>query len=92
MDVQLRLSAAGLGIRQDMTIGTSIFLIATGAILRFAVSDRIEGVDLSTVGLILLILGVVGLIIGLWQTRRFTAGRDPEPAAPERERVVRERY
>lgn len=55
-----------------MAVGTSLFLIALGAILRFAVRDSIEGVDLSTVGLILLVIGVIGLIVGLWQTRRLT--------------------
>ena len=44
-----------------MTIGISLFLIALGAILRFAVNDSIEQVDLTTVGLILIIVGVVGL-------------------------------
>ena len=48
-----------------MTIGASIFLAAIGAILRYAVDDRIAGVDLATVGLILIIAGAVGLIAGL---------------------------
>jgi beta-lactamase regulating signal transducer with metallopeptidase domain len=49
-----------------MGIGTSLFLIAAGAILRYAVSDSISGVDLATVGLILLIVGVIGLLISLF--------------------------
>jgi len=49
-----------------MGIGTSLFLIAAGAILRYAVTDSISGVDLTTVGLILLIVGVIGLIISLF--------------------------
>jgi uncharacterized membrane protein YfcA len=53
-----------------MTVGTSLFLIAVGAILRFAVNDSIQDVDLSTVGLILIIVGVVGLIIGLFMMNR----------------------
>jgi Domain of unknown function (DUF6458) len=59
-----------------MTIGTSLFLIAVGAILRFAVNDSIESVDLSVVGLILMIVGAIGLVLGLFlvsQTRRDTA-------------------
>jgi hypothetical protein len=48
-----------------MGIGTSLFLIAVGAILRWAVQDSISGVDLTTVGLILLIVGVLGLLISL---------------------------
>jgi Na+/proline symporter len=56
-----------------MTIGGAIFVIAVGAILRYAVSDGIEGVDLETIGLILMIAGVVGLVLGLFmysQARR----------------------
>ena len=49
-----------------MTIGSSIFLIAVGAILRYAVTDSISGVDLTTIGLILMIAGIVGLLIGLF--------------------------
>jgi uncharacterized membrane protein YidH (DUF202 family) len=67
-----------------MTIGASLFLIAVGAILRWAVIDSIEGVDLTTVGLILLIVGVVGLAIGLWQTQRTSRGvrHDEVPPPP----------
>jgi hypothetical protein len=49
-----------------MGIGTSLFLIAVGAILRFAVTDSISGVDLTTVGLILMIVGIAGLLISLF--------------------------
>jgi tellurite resistance protein TehA-like permease len=48
-----------------MGIGTSLFLIAAGAILRYAITESISGVELDTVGLILLIVGVIGLIISL---------------------------
>lgn len=49
-----------------MTIGASILLIAVGAILRFAVADSIEEVDLPVVGNILMICGAIGLVIGLF--------------------------
>ena len=62
-----------------MAIGTSLFLIAVGAILRFAVNDSIEQVDLTTVGLILMIVGIVGLVIGL-----FLMSRDRGRAGPRR--------
>ena len=48
-----------------MSIGAALFMIAVGAILRYAVSDSIEGVDLPTIGLILMIIGALGLIISL---------------------------
>ncbi|MGI8427925.1 MAG: DUF6458 family protein [Solirubrobacteraceae bacterium] len=52
-----------------MGLGTSIFLIAVGAILRFAISVTTHGFDLHTVGLILLIVGIAGLVISLfWMT------------------------
>jgi len=50
-----------------MTFAGSIFLIAVGAILRFATHLHVKGLDLRTVGLILMIAGVVGLIIAVWQ-------------------------
>ena len=67
-----------------MTIGTSLFLIAVGAILKFAVADSIDEVDLSTIGLILIIVGIVGLVLGLFLLNRparsetvITRDRDP---------------
>jgi hypothetical protein len=46
-------------------IGMSIFLIAAGAILRYAVTVTVSGVELQTVGLILMIVGIIGLVISL---------------------------
>jgi hypothetical protein len=48
-----------------MGIGTSIFLIALGAILKFAVTASVSGIELATVGVILMIVGILGLIISL---------------------------
>jgi len=50
-----------------MTFAASIFLIAVGAILRFATHFHVQGLDLRTIGLILMIVGVLGLIIAAWQ-------------------------
>jgi hypothetical protein len=50
-----------------MTFAASIFLIAIGAILRFATHIHVKGLDLRTIGLILMIAGVVGLLIAIWQ-------------------------
>jgi Domain of unknown function (DUF6458) len=49
-----------------MTIGASIFLIAVGAILKYAVTATVAGIEIQTVGLILMIAGIVGLLIGLF--------------------------
>jgi len=52
-----------------MALGTSLFLIALGAILRFAVSVTTHGFNVHTVGVILMIVGAVGLLISLlWMT------------------------
>ena len=48
-----------------MGIGTSIFLIAVGAIMRYAVTASTSGFSIHTAGLILMILGVVGLVVSL---------------------------
>ncbi|MCW3029492.1 MAG: hypothetical protein JWN81_2703 [Solirubrobacterales bacterium] len=65
-----------------MPLGTSIFLIAVGAILRYAVTTGVEGVDLKTVGLILMIVGIVGLLLSILYMAMW---------APRRGRVVRDR-
>jgi hydrogenase-4 membrane subunit HyfE len=49
-----------------MTIGTSIFLIALGAILSFAVNATVAGFSIQTAGVILMVVGVLGLLIGLF--------------------------
>jgi hypothetical protein len=67
-----------------MTVGGSIFLIAVGAILRYAVTDSISGVNLQTIGLILMVAGVVGLLIGLF----ILANASRRGPVVERERYV----
>ena len=70
-----------------MGIGTSLFLIAVGAILYFAVDADISGLEISTVGIILMVVGVVGLVISLIflssarraATTERTVYRDREP-------------
>jgi Domain of unknown function (DUF6458) len=47
-------------------IGTSLFLIAVGAILYFAVNASVSGISIATVGLILMIVGIIGLVISLF--------------------------
>lgn len=61
-----------------MTIGGALFLIAVGAVLRFAVSDSLEAINLGTVGLIFMVVGAVGLLLGLFfeaNARRRDGGR-----------------
>jgi hypothetical protein len=62
-----------------MTIGTSLFLIAVGAILKYAVTADIEGIDLQTVGVILMVVGCLGLVLGLFLYFRTRATDVPPP-------------
>jgi hypothetical protein len=70
-----------------MTIGASIFLIAVGAILKYAVDVTVSGIEIQTIGLILMIAGVVGLVIGLFLLTQADRRR---PAAYD-DRVVDDR-
>ena len=49
-----------------MTIGASLFCIAVGAILNFAVTADVAGIELQTVGVILMVIGGLGLALALW--------------------------
>jgi Domain of unknown function (DUF6458) len=57
-----------------MRIGASLVLIAIGAILKFAVTASVSGININMIGVILMIIGGVGLIISLilMATRRRT--------------------
>lgn len=62
-----------------MTIGTSLFVIALGAILRYAVTGRVPGIDLQTAGVILIWVGAAGLVIGLFLLVRSRSTYTPPP-------------
>ena len=51
-----------------MTIGSSIVLIAIGAILKWAVTAHVSGFDIHTAGVVLLVVGILGLILSLAYT------------------------
>jgi Domain of unknown function (DUF6458) len=48
-----------------MPIGTSIFLIAVGAIIRYAVTFHVSGISRPAIGLILIIAGIAGVALSL---------------------------
>jgi hypothetical protein len=77
-----------------MGIGVSLFLLAVGAILTFATDVTVSGLDLDTVGLILMLIGAIGFVLTLivWGSRRSRVVRSVpvDPVAPRRE-VVEER-
>lgn len=59
-----------------MTAAVGLFVIAVGAILKFAVKTTVVGVDIGTIGVILMVAGAVGLVLGIWlaASGRDTAG------------------
>lgn len=65
-------------------IGVSVFLMAVGAILTFAVEASADGININTVGIILMVVGAIGLLATLvllgggapWGARRRTVVRD----------------
>jgi beta-lactamase regulating signal transducer with metallopeptidase domain len=76
-------------------VGTSLVLIGVGAILKYAITAEISGIDIEVVGTILLVLGVVGLLISLlytmvWSDRGFRREREVvEEPARDRDRYYR---
>ena len=70
-----------------MTIGVALLLIAVGAVLRFAVTAHVSGVNIAAVGDILMAVGAVGFIIAvIWLTsarhRRISVIEQPTYAPP----------
>jgi hypothetical protein len=81
-----------------MGVAVSLVLIAAGAILTWAVTAEAEGIDVNTVGVILLVVGLLGLVLSLifwssWggfhRSTTYVEGREPyPPAAPRRRTTV----
>ena len=78
-----------------MYIGTSIFMIALGAILKYAVTATVAGFNIQTAGMILIVAGVIGLVVSLIlyfsdadrrRSREVEVVREREPVVRERER------
>lgn len=73
-----------------MGIGVSLLLVAVGAILAFAVNATVNGLDLVTVGWILMIVGAVGALLSMifWSTWGGFAGGRRDTTIVERDRTV----
>jgi uncharacterized membrane protein YGL010W len=75
-----------------MGLGVGLLLSAVGAVLAFAVNTTVSGVNIHTIGWILLIVGIVGILLSLvfwsswagpgYYSRRRTAYVDEGPAGP----------
>jgi len=84
--------ASKLALLHTMGIGTSLFLIAVGAILRFAVTVSSRDFNVQTVGLILMIVGAVGLAISLLWITVWSDRRSRSPDVVERDVPPTQRY
>jgi Zn-dependent protease with chaperone function len=72
-----------------MTIGTSIALIAAGAILRWAVTAHVSGFDIQTAGTVLFALGIVALVLSLIYTFAYSRGTATTTYVPPDQRETR---
>jgi hypothetical protein len=70
-----------------MGIGTSLVLIAVGAILKYAVTASVSGVKLDVVGTVLMVIGIAGLVITLIYTAAWADRRRSETVVERRERL-----
>ncbi|HWH28770.1 MAG TPA: DUF6458 family protein [Mycobacteriales bacterium] len=71
-----------------MGIGVSVFLIALGAILTFAVNASVSGLDINVVGIILMVAGAIGLLMTMLVFGRRDTGVVAEDRIVTRERDV----
>src|SRR4051812_33258640 len=76
-------AAGPMGILAGMTIGTSLLLIAVGAILKYAITADVSGIDIQTVGVILMLVGILGLILSLLYTFLWNQQPQPPPRNPQ---------
>ena len=71
----------------EMGLGVSIFLIAVGAILTWAVNASVSGLELTTIGVILMVVGALGLVLSMifWSSwGGFGGARDRDEVIVDR--------
>ena len=74
-----------------MSIGFSLFLIAVGAVLAYAVNAQVSGLELQTIGVILMVVGAIGLVLSLLFWSSFSPYRRERVDAYEDDVVVERR-
>ena len=69
-----------------MGIGVSIILIAVGAVLTWAVNASVSGLELQTIGVILMVVGALGLLMSMifWSSWGGFGGRDRDEVIVDR--------
>jgi hypothetical protein len=74
-------------------IGVSLILIAVGAVLTWAVNASVSGLEITTIGVILMIVGALGLLLSLifWSSWGGFGGWSGDRGAPARDRTIIER-
>ena len=75
-----------------MGIGVSLILIAAGAILTWAVNATVSGLDINTIGVILMIVGAIGLVLSLMFWSSWGGVGGPADGPRGRRTVVRDDY
>jgi len=75
-----------------MATGISLFFLAVGAILTFAVETSVSGVDLDTIGVILMVIGLLGMLFSLvlWDSWSPRSYRDDDVVVGGRDVVIDE--
>lgn len=68
-----------------MGIGVSVFLLALGAILAFAVDYSFSGIDINVVGIILMVAGAIGLLLTMLVFGRRDRGTEERVVTRERD-------
>jgi hypothetical protein len=77
--------------------GISLFFLAVGAILTFAIDTTVRGVDIDTIGVILMVIGLLGMLFSLvlwdsWSPRPYRRDDVIDDDAPVRRTVTRRVY
>jgi len=80
-----RLADRARGYAQRVTIGTSILLIAIGAIMKYAITAETDFIDIQTARVILMLVGILGLILSLLYTFMWSPQRQAKARRDERD-------
>jgi hypothetical protein len=71
-----------------MATGISLFFLAVGAILTFAVDTNVSGVDFDTIGVILMVIGLLGMLFSLVLWDSWSPRRDDDAVVSRRDVVI----